>query len=44
MLKVQECNICGVQIFSDIFECEKCDKAVCEECVDKNLDICIECK
>lgn len=44
MLKIQECDICGVQIFSDTFECEKCDNTVCEDCIDATLDICIDCK
>ena len=43
MLEIQECSICGIQIFSDIFECEKCGNTVCEDCIDTLLDICIDC-
>lgn len=43
MLKIQECDMCGVQIFGDIFECEECDNVVCDDCININLDTCIDC-
>lgn len=40
---MQECERCGIQIFNDVFDCKECGNVVCDDCINGNLDTCLEC-
>lgn len=39
------CDRCGVQIYSDIYDCSNidCNKTVCEDCYNEEEELCIDC-